>query len=215
MDDSMKTVLFYGDSNTWGFDPKTRNRYPYESRWTSICAGILGEGYCCIPAGMNGRTTMFDDPLKGCRNGLEGLDYELQSHKPIDILVLMLGTNDLKYTDAAGSAAGLELLVKKVLSANERFCLSSPVFPEEPQILLVAPVLCLENISETGLSDARTESKKISKLYKEVAAKYNLGFLDAAGLTPPSKADGVHLSTEGHRVIGEAVATLVAGARGR
>ena len=103
----MKSILFYGDSNTWGFDPETGNRYSYEIRWTSVCASILGKGYCCIPSGMNGRTTIFDDPLKGCRNGSDGLDYALQTHKPLDLLVLMIGTNDMKYTDAAGSAAGV------------------------------------------------------------------------------------------------------------
>ena len=87
-------ILFYGDSNTWGFDPATCGRYPYEQRWTSICAEILGENYHCMPAGMNGRTTIFDDPWKGCRNGIKGLDYELQSHKPLDLCVVMLGAND-------------------------------------------------------------------------------------------------------------------------
>ena len=202
----MKTILFYGDSNTWGFDPLTRERYPYEKRWTSICAGLLGDGYCCIPAGMNGRTTAFDDPLKGCRNGLEGLDYELQSHKPLDLAVIMLGTNDLKYTDAAGSARGMEALVEKLLSANRRFCLSSPVFPNGAGILLVAPVRLMQDISETGRNDSSAESGKLSGLYREIARKYRLGFLDAAQVTAPSEADGVHLDAEGHRRIGSAVA---------
>ena len=208
--ENMKTVLFYGDSNTWGFDPETGNRYSYEIRWTSICASILGEGYCCIPSGMNGRTTIFDDPLKGCRNGSEGIDYALQSHKPLDLLVLMIGTNDMKYTDAAGSAAGLEQLVLKIMTANERYSLSSPVFPDGAKILLISPVLLNENIDETGRHDAMEESRKLSALYKGIADKYELAFMDAADITPPADVDGVHLSPEGHRKIGQAVAARIA-----
>ena len=126
----MKSILFYGDSNTWGFDPGTTLRYPYSVRWTSICASLLGSGYNCIPAGMNGRTTVFDDPIKGSRNGIKGLDYELQTHKPLDLFAVMLGTNDLKYTDAEGSAAGMERLIELVMTANQRYNLSSPVFPD-------------------------------------------------------------------------------------
>ena len=205
----MKNILFYGDSNTWGFDPLTRKRYPYEKRWTSICAGLLGDGYCCIPAGMNGRTTAFDDPLKGCRNGLEGLDYELQTHKPLDLVVIMLGTNDLKYTDAEGSARGMDLLVEKILTANRRFCLSSPVFPRGANILMVSPARLMQDISETGRHDSRAESRKLSGSYAEIAQRYQLEFLDAADVTDPSEADGVHLGADGHRRIGLAVAERI------
>ena len=205
----MMNILFYGDSNTWGFDPLTRERYPFEKRWTSICAGILGDGYCCIPAGMNGITTAFDDPLKGCRNGLEGLDYELQSHKPLDLVVIMLGTNDLKYTDAAGSAGGMESLVEKTISANRRFCLSSPVFPAGANILLVSPVRLMQDISETGRHDSCAESGKLSGFYAVIARKYRLEFLDAAEETNPSEADGVHLDADGHQRLGFAVAEKI------
>lgn len=206
----MKTILFYGDSNTWGFDPAIRDRYPYQMRWTTVCAKKLGAKYCCLPSGMNGRTTVFDDPLKGCRNGTEGIDYALQSHKPLDLLVLMLGTNDLKFTNAEGSAAGMDLLVSKIVTANERYNLSSPVFPNGAKLLLISPVLCFENIDETGRYDAREESEKMSGLYKTIADKYGLYFLDAAEITPPSDVDGVHLSPEGHKKLGQTVAEKIA-----
>ncbi|MBR3243102.1 MAG: SGNH/GDSL hydrolase family protein [Parasporobacterium sp.] len=204
-----KNILFYGDSNTWGFDPSTGLRYPYEERWTTVCADLLGKGYNCIPAGMNGRTTVFDDPLKGCRNGIKGLDYELQTNKPLDLFVLMLGTNDLKYTDAEGSAHGIEKIVSNVLSANERFNLSSPVFPKGARILLISPVHCHTDISETGEHDARAESIKLSGNWKEIAEKYRLDFLDAAKITEPSSVDGVHLSPEGHQKLGHAAARKI------
>lgn len=203
MDDA-KTILFYGDSNTWGYDPETGGRYPCRLRWTSVCAALLGDGYDCVPAGMNGRTTAFDDPVKGARNGLKGLDYELQSHKPLDIVVIMLGTNDLKYTDAAGSAAGMERLLRLVLSANERYNLSSPVFPNGAKILLVSPILLGAHVGAKAEDIA--ESARLSALYRELAKTCGVHFLDAARYADPSEADGVHLDADGHRTLGEAIA---------
>ena len=204
----MKNILFYGDSNTWGFDPNTTLRYPYEFRWTTVCAGILGPDYNCIPAGMNGRTTMFDDPVKGCRNGIKGLDYELQTHKPLDLFVVMLGTNDLKYTDARGSAAGMEKLAELVLTANERYNLSSPVFPNGPKALLISPVPLTAHVGER--KDDIVEAEKLSALYGRIAEARCLAFLDAAQYAGPSPIDGVHLGVDGHRKLGAAVAEKIA-----
>ena len=200
-------ILLYGDSNTWGFDPSTGGRYPYEIRWTSICQRLLGTDFDCIPAGMNGRTTIFDDPLKGCRNGVDGLDYELQSHKPLDLCVVMLGTNDLKYTDAEGSAAGMRRLLEKILTANERFSLSSPVFPQKAEILLISPVLIRGRICEER--DGREESEKLAEKYQEIAEEYGISFLNAAIAADPSDVDGVHLDPDGHAAIGRMVAEWI------
>ena len=202
----MKTILFYGDSNTWGYDPGTGGRYPKDLRWTTICAGLLGEEYDCIPAGMNGRTSAFDDPLKGSRNGTEGIDYELQSHKPLDLLVIMLGTNDLKYTDAKGSAAGMRSLIRKALTVKERFPGSYPVFPEGTAILLISPVLITGTVNDNRSCNEASESAKLASLYEEIAGEYGLWFLDAAPLTLPSAVDGVHLDPEGHQAIAAAAA---------
>jgi lysophospholipase L1-like esterase len=255
----MKNLLLYGDSNTWGFDPATTLRYPYHLRWTTICAALLGDGYNCIPAGMNGRTTAFDDPVKGSRNGIKGLDYELQTHKPLDLFVVMLGTNDLKYTEAKGSAAGMEKLIELVLTANQRYNLSSPVFPERnisavtaaavqssvynasvspagavfaataaagqspvgnasfspmhtypavtAPILLVAPILLKAHLG--AFEDDIAESARISAFYQDIAKKHRLHFMDAAMYAEPSEIDGVHLSIEGHKKLGEAIASKI------
>ena len=205
----MKNILFYGDSNTWGFDPSTGGRYPLENRWTTICTDILGGGYHCVAGGLNGRMTAFDDPVKGCRNGLEGLDYELQTHKPLDLLVIMLGTNDLKYTDAEGSATGMQALLRKALSANERFHLSYPVFPEETRILLISPVLITGTVNDNAACNEAEESKQLGCLYGKLARECGIWFLDAANVTGPSVTDGVHLSPEGHGAIAMAVAEKI------
>lgn len=206
-DMTMKTILFYGDSNTWGFNPATGLRYPYRDRWTTICADLLGPGYNCIPSGLNGRTTAFDDPVKGSRNGMKGLDYELQTHKPLDLFVIMLGTNDLKYVDARGSADGMERLVRLVQSANERYNLSSPVFPSDGSnipVLLISPILLKEHVGER--SDDVSESERLSGLYKEIAEKYGLHFMDAALYAEPSVIDGIHLGADGHKILGQVIA---------
>ncbi|MCR5825843.1 MAG: arylesterase [Oscillospiraceae bacterium] len=203
----MKNILFFGDSNTWGFDPSTTLRYPYQTRWTTACAGILGEDFNCIPAGLNGRTTVFDDPMKGCRNGTKGLDYELQTHKPLDLFVVMLGTNDLKHTDAQGTAEGMERLIKLVLSANERYNLSSPVFPAGPSVLLISPILLKAHVGDRD--DDIAESARLSGLYQRIAENNRLYFLDASLYAEPSDIDGVHLGVEGHRALGEVIAEKI------
>ena len=205
----MKNILFYGDSNTWGFNPADGSRYPLHMRWTSICAEQLGAEYHCTTAGMNGRMTTFDDPVKGCRNGVTGLDYELQSHKPLDLMVIMLGTNDLKYTDAEGSAAGMRTLVQQVLSANDRFHLSYPVFPEKTRILLISPILITGTVNDNAACDEAAESAQLAGLYEKIAGEFDLSFLNAARITGPSEIDGVHLSPEGHAAIGSAASRKI------
>lgn len=204
----MLNILFYGDSNTWGYDPETSLRFPYENRWTTVCAKLLGEEYNCIPEGMNGRTTAFDDPMKGARNGLTGLDYALQAHKPLDLMVVMLGTNDLKYTDADGVAEGMEKLIRNILSADERFPLSSPVFTgPERRILLVSPVLLGEHVGKK--ENDLEESRRLAELYREIAERCSLHFMDADSYAEASEMDGVHLGREGHESLGRAMAEQI------
>ncbi len=95
--DTIKTILCYGDSNTWGYIPATAGRYPPDVRWPGVMRKLLGEKYNVIEEGLNGRTTVWEDPYKPGRNGLELLIPILDSHNPIDLVVVMLGTNDLKH----------------------------------------------------------------------------------------------------------------------
>ena len=109
----MRTVLCYGDSNTWGYDPATRTRYPPHVRWTGVLATRLGAEYRVVEEGLNGRTTRWDDPIEPGRNGLTYLRPCIESHQPLDVIIIMLGTNDLKRrfdlsaSDIAQSAAAL------------------------------------------------------------------------------------------------------------
>ena len=116
----MKEILCYGDSNTWGFTPTTGARYPYAVRWPGALGALLGSGCRITENGVNGRTTVFNDPDFPCRNGKTGLGYALCAGKPFDLVILMLGTNDLKFTDAAGAARGAAELVALLQNANAR-----------------------------------------------------------------------------------------------
>ena len=209
----MKNILFYGDSNTWGYNPIDGSRYPYDVRWTSVAAKLLGGEYHCIAAGLNGRTTVFDDPWKGCRNGKDALDFELQTHKPLDLVVIMLGTNDLKFVDAHRSARGIETILMMTKMANERFAQSSPVFPNGAKILLISPILIgksRENNAEDALMpDGHGESKKFAAEYKAMADKCGAYFLDAAQFAAPSDIDCEHMTPEGHAALGHAVAEKI------
>ena len=135
-----KNILCYGDSNTWGCTPGVLTRLPDDVRWTGVASKILGPEYRIIEDGINGRSTIYDDPANQCRNGLAGLGYSLYRAKPLDLAVVMLGTNDLNYTDLTGYRLGLTLLVRRILGANRLFPGTSPVFPGTPAVLLVSPV---------------------------------------------------------------------------
>ena len=91
----MKTILCFGDSNTWGYNPENGQRFGPEERWTGILRNSLGEDYRVIEEGLNGRTTLWDDPIAGFKNGLDYLMPCLESHMPFDLITIMLGTNDL------------------------------------------------------------------------------------------------------------------------
>ena len=132
----MKTILCYGDSNTWGYEPATKERYSRAERWTGILQRELGAGYYVVEEGLNGRTTVWDDPIEGYKNGKEQLIPCLTSHKPIDLVTIMLGTNDLKRRFSLGAydiAEGAGVLVNIVQKSD--------CGPQEgaPKVLLMAP----------------------------------------------------------------------------
>lgn len=128
----MKQILCFGDSNTWGLIPKTGGRFPWGIRWTSILSEKLGQDkYHVVEEGLCGRTTVFDDPLRDGRCGVKVLPTLLESHDPIDLSIIMLGTNDCKTVYGASSdviGKGVARLVKQV----RRFAPTSKVLVISP-----------------------------------------------------------------------------------
>lgn len=206
---NLPVVLCYGDSNTHGADPGTSDRFPRDARWPGVLAGILAGQAHVIEEGLNGRTTLHDDPYSPGRNGLAYLAPCLDSHAPIDVVVIMLGTNDLKVTfglDASDIARGAATLVDVALRSQ---CGPGG---GTPKVLLVAPpALGPDNdtMELWGFGGAQERSRALPRLYRLVAQGATVEFLDASSIVAADPADGVHLSAEAHRVLATAVADAV------
>ena len=207
----MRSILCFGDSNTWGHNPVDMTRLPYEDRWPTALQKRLGAQYLVIPEGLNGRTTVFDDPLAAHRSGIAFLPVVLESHVPIDLVVIMLGTNDVKAyfgASAEQSALGLRRLVLTVLG--------SEAGPEgrAPQLLIVAPVP-LSSFDEQMLphfapqEEAIAKSKALAPAYRRIAEEFGVDFFDAASVVSSAGVDGVHLDEVGHRKLGEGLADWI------
>ena len=209
----MKTILCYGDSNTYGFDPSTGFRYPESIRWTCRLQKLLGSDYKVIEEGCNGRTTVFDDPIEGWKNGLGYLRPCLNSHKPVDIVIMMLGSNDLKETFHASPeeiARGAETLVKDIID----FTGSKQGFV--PEIILVSPPEIGEGIRTSAfygnfLENAIDRSREFPKWYKKVAEENGCIFVNAAEHIKPSPVDSLHLSPEAHAGLAEVLYETIMG----
>ncbi|MGA7902106.1 MAG: SGNH/GDSL hydrolase family protein [Terrimicrobiaceae bacterium] len=203
----MKTILCYGDSNTWGFEPVTQERYGHTERWTGVLRENLGTDYEIIEEGLNGRTTVWDDPIEGSKNGKEHLIPILMSHKPIDLVAIMLGTNDLKRRFGVGAfdiAAGAGVLVEIVQKSD-----CGPT-GRAPNVLLMAPppVARLSEFAEM-FEGAREKSRQFGRHYRRVAGERNCAFFDAGEVITSSDRDGIHFEIEEHRKLGLAVAAQI------
>ncbi len=207
----MKTVLCYGDSNTYGFNPSNGMRYPRDVRWTGRLQTLLGEEYTVIEEGCNGRTTIFDDPLEGWKNGLDYLRPCLNSHKPVDIVIMMLGSNDLKeifHASPEEIAEGAGVLVRDIID----FTQNKQGFV--PKIILVSPPEIGEGITHSAfygnfLENAIERSRGFAACYKAVAEKNGCIYVNAAAYIQPSTVDSLHLSPEGHKKLAEVLQKTV------
>jgi lysophospholipase L1-like esterase len=202
-----KTILCFGDSNTWGFDPATKQRLPEDVRWTGVLQRELGPRYNVIEEGLNGRTTVWDDPIEEGRSGKLYLAPCLLSHQPIHLVVLMLGTNDLKKRYSI-SPFDLGRSIGLLLNMISR----SPTGPAgaSPKILLMSP----PHVGDLGefaemFEGAGEKSKGVAHYYLQQAQLYGCDFLDAATVVVPSRHDGVHLDPAEHAKLGVAVANMV------
>ncbi|MFK5980743.1 MAG: SGNH/GDSL hydrolase family protein [Rhizobiaceae bacterium] len=204
----MKTVLCYGDSLTFGTNPEG-GRHDYENRWPTV----LGKGLddtLIIAEGLGGRTTVFDDfSAVADRNGAKLLPAMLASHSPLDCVVVMLGTNDLKpfiCGDALGAAMGVKRLIEIIRTYP---------YAEDngiPKIVLVAPPFAVktENLMMAAMFGGRIEESHLFvKYYTAIAEEMDCDFFNAASVAAASPLDGVHLDAENTRAIGEALVPVV------
>ena len=199
-------ILCFGDSNTWGFNPANGARHPFGSRWTTLLAHTLGNGYRIIPEGMNGRTTVFEDPVEPGRNGLEYLLPCLVSHKPLDAVVIMLGTNDTKERFGllpVDIALGMKRLVKLVQASD---CGPGG---KAPRVGIIAPAHVNQAIVSGVFTGGPARSALLAQEYANVAKELGCAFLDASRCVSCGMPDGIHLDAQGHSTLGAEVARWI------
>lgn len=212
-----KHILCFGDSNTHGYcaDPADCAdggvRFAEEQRWTRLLQADLGQDYLVIEEGLSGRTTCFDDPI---HEGLNGLDYIypcLKSHEAIDLLIIMLGTNDTKdrfYASAACIGLGMARLVNKAKSTD---CWGG----KTPNILVIAPPPIGEGMLTSSVAATMGQlcvekSRQLADSYREQCELLNVSFLDAGAIGCEfNTVDFMHLTSRGHRTLAEALAKLI------
>lgn len=216
----MKNILCYGDSNTWGNIANSEylcnkvllhKRFEYGKRWTSILQNILGNSYYVIESGLNGRTTFFDEKNseRPSRNGLLTLPVTLDTHYPIDLVIFMLGTNDLKTEFNASLEKitdGMKELV--ILTQNSYFGKNY----NSPKILIMSPPQICESaiLKENNVFDKSSiqKSHQISSYYSKLAKEYNCEFLDTKNFVSVSE-DGIHIDLPSQKKLAEVLAQIV------
>jgi lysophospholipase L1-like esterase len=196
-----KRVLCFGNSNTWGYIPGIGERFDYNSRWPGILARNLNGKYQIIEEGLNGRTIAWDDPTHNGRNGLKYLIPCLETHRPLDIVIVLLGTNDLKnYFN--GSVQDIVNNMDKTIKIIKEGQYGSDGIP--PQILLLSiPHILKINRRDSSFIDAREKSIQLTAHYREIALNNHINFLDIATTVKPSPIDGVHLNKENHKKLAQ------------
>lgn len=204
----MKTILCYGDSNTWGYNPAKQERYPLNVRWPGVLREELGEGYWVIEEGQNGRTTVWNDPIESYRNGKHYLIPCLETHCPLDLVILMLGTNDLKRRFSLASydiARGISVLIDIIHKSN------AGLDSAAPRVLLLAPPPLgrLADEEAKKFEGAEVKSRLLAKYYAQVTQEHRCVFLDTSEVITSSDIDGVHLEASEHHKLGLIVAVKV------
>ncbi len=205
---SAKTILCYGDSNTWGVNPLSGQRFAVDKRWPGVMQKVLGDKYAVIEEGLNGRTTMYSDSSKPWKNGKTYLHAALHSQAPVDILLLMLGTNDVKAKYAVDESAigmGIDDLLQIIHSSQAGRNKS------EPRTVVIAPPV-IKGIAarqDGEMIDGPKKSALFSSRYQTVAQRNNCLFFDAGAVIQSSDTDGYHLDEAAHTKLGAALATFV------
>lgn len=208
----VRTILCFGDSNTYGAVPTLGrgggHRFAPDRRWPGVMRRQLGSGWEVIEEGHPSRTTVRDDPIEGGhKNGLKALPILLESHMPIDLVILMLGTNDLKHrfaSTASDIADSIEILARAIQRSE-----AGPA-GAEPALIIVspAPMQEVDRFAEMFLGGA-VKSRQLSGFIRDVARRTGATFVDAGTLVESSSIDGIHLDSDAHRILGLELARVV------
>jgi lysophospholipase L1-like esterase len=202
------TILCYGDSNTWGHDPATGERLARDQRWPGILRRSLGLGYEVIEEGLPGRTTVFSDPLEPYKSGKDYLIPCLGSHSPVDLVIVLLGTNDVqtRYSVSAMEISlGLGVLVDMIQAS------AAGPGGTAPDALVVAPPpiqMVPEEWAESFIG-AKEKSRRLAEYYQRITDEYQCEFFDSSTIIVSSDTDGIHWEATEHEKLGKALAPIV------
>ena len=201
-----KQIVCFGDSNTWGYNAQDGSRFEEHIRWPGVLAQSLGSDFNVIEEGLSGRTAVLDDPLFDGLNGFTYLTPCLKSHSPLNIVIIMLGTNDTKerfQLTAFNIAQGIIRIAKKAQQSE-----SGPG-NNPPHVVVVCPPIIGENYFHTSIGAAmgancHLKSEALPNYLAQLCHEEKIDYLDASSI-PMNTIDFMHLSVEGHKLLGELV----------
>ena len=196
-------ILCFGDSNTYGYKPDRTGRFDESIRWTGLLQKKLGPDYHIIEEGLCGRTTVFQDELWEGRRGLDLIGVTVEMQTPVDLMILMLGTNDCKTRYSASAtviARGLDQVIRKARKSS----------PTPFDILVISPIHLRKGVGEPDFdpefnSGSEAVSRNLAAEYRKVALQNHAAFLNAADFAFPSVTDREHLDEAGHAALADAV----------
>lgn len=210
----MQNILVYGDSLSWGIIPDSRQRLPFDERWPGIVERNLnrsGQHVRVIEDCLNGRRTVWEDPFKPGRNGLQGVGQTIEKHSPLDLVVLMLGTNDFQFSHTFNRAWSVALGIAALVNAIR----AAPLEPgmPVPPVLIVAPPAPDQpkGIFGPKFEGAGKRAHGLGDAYRTTASELRCGFFDAGEVVCVSPKDGVHLDRGDHLKLGNALTAVIAG----
>ncbi|WP_306119920.1 MULTISPECIES: SGNH/GDSL hydrolase family protein [unclassified Roseitalea] len=208
----MRTILAFGDSLTWGSDPQTGARHPHRYRWPEALRAELGDGHEVITDAVRGRTTAFDESFADCdRNGVKALPTALYAHAPIDLVVIMLGGNDMKPFVSGSAIASAQGGMKRLAEIALGHQQGMPG-GKSAKLVIVAPppLVATDHVDFAAIFEGgAAESRKLAGLYERLAGELGCAFFDAGSVAQASPVDGIHLDARNTRAIGVALAPLV------
>lgn len=208
----LKTILCYGDSNTWGYDAKNDSRFDRNDRWTGKLQVILGDAYHVVENGVCGRTTAFSTLEEPFVNGCDDAKNAIRSNAPLDYCVIMLGTNDTKKVYNK-SMDEIQDGMERLITIFSQEWMWNDLLNQKVNILLVTPP-CIRNLSKSPFLDefgveAERKSKKMSIYLCCFAKKRGLAFLDTSEEILADEYDGIHLNKEGHKLLATCISEKI------
>ncbi|EJF90723.1 SGNH/GDSL hydrolase family protein [Bartonella tamiae] len=205
-----KTILAYGDSLTWGVNPLGPSRHESVNRWPVVLQTHLSEKVTIIAEGLRGRTTVFNDYSVGeDRQGARILPTLLATHQPVDLVIILLGTNDLK-SYLGGSAASAAQGMRRLIEIVRTYPYLNPT--PLPEIIIVSPPHLVETADQNTnqrFINGISESKKLAMFYSDLCDELECSFFDAASVAYASSVDGIHLDETNSKAIGKGLAPIV------